>query len=95
MGNEKIKLQIDELRFSWDEDKAEANFRKHGVTFEIATEVFFDENYLEHEERRDGETRYQILGKTFSPLVLFIVFVERITVDDEEIKLMSMKQMEL
>lgn len=47
--------------------------------------MFFDEHYLEDEERRDGETRYRIVGVTFSPLLLFVVFVERLTVDREEV----------
>jgi uncharacterized DUF497 family protein len=29
-------------RFRWDTDKAKANFKKHGIQFEQACEVFFD-----------------------------------------------------
>jgi len=32
------------IRFSWDERKAAQNARKHGVSFEEAMTVFFDEN---------------------------------------------------
>ncbi len=28
--------------FEWDENKAQTNIQKHGVTFEEAAEVFFD-----------------------------------------------------
>ena len=31
------------LLFEWDETKARSNARKHGVTFEEARTVFFDE----------------------------------------------------
>jgi len=34
---------MSELRFEWDDRKASANERKHGVTFEEARSVFFDE----------------------------------------------------
>lgn len=32
------------LRFKWDERKANANAKKHGVTFEEARSVFVDKN---------------------------------------------------
>jgi uncharacterized DUF497 family protein len=36
-----------DIRFSWDERKAAQNARKHGVSFEEAMTVFFDENATE------------------------------------------------
>lgn len=30
------------MRFSWDPDKAAANLKKHGVSFEEAVTVFYD-----------------------------------------------------
>lgn len=35
-----------ELRFEWDPRKAAANAAKHGVTFEEAKTVFYDEDAL-------------------------------------------------
>jgi hypothetical protein len=34
---------VKELRFEWDERKAEANARKHHVSFEEARSVFLDD----------------------------------------------------
>jgi uncharacterized DUF497 family protein len=85
LQNDEAKLRIGDTLFTWDDDKAEVNFRKHGVTFAVAAEALFDEHYLEQEERRDGETRYKIIGMTFSPLLVFVVFVERLTVRGEEV----------
>jgi uncharacterized DUF497 family protein len=85
LENNEVKLRIGDTLFSWDDDKAEVNFKKHGITFNVAAEVFFDEHYLEDAERRDGETRYRIIGMTFSPLLAFVVFVERFAVGNEEI----------
>jgi uncharacterized DUF497 family protein len=31
------------IEFEWDSAKAAANFRKHGVSFEEARSVFYDE----------------------------------------------------
>jgi uncharacterized DUF497 family protein len=85
MHNDEVKFHIGNTSFTWDDEKAESNFRKHGVTFEVAAEAFFDKHYLEYEERRDGETRYKIIGMTFSPLLVFVVFVERLATGREEI----------
>ena len=35
---------MDSIKFIWDEDKAEANSRKHGVSFTEAKTVFYDHN---------------------------------------------------
>jgi uncharacterized DUF497 family protein len=35
------------VRFEWDDQKALANLKKHGVSFGEATEVFYDPNALE------------------------------------------------
>lgn len=35
------------MRFEWDDEKAQANLEKHGVSFGEATEVFYDPNALE------------------------------------------------
>ena len=37
-----IVYRLQGIEFKWDEGKAEANVRKHGVTFEEAAEIFFD-----------------------------------------------------
>ena len=53
-----------ELRFEWDERKATVNRRKHGVSFEEARTVFFDENALlrPDEEHSEEEDRFVLLG---------------------------------
>lgn len=37
---------MSDLRFTWDPQKAQTNEEKHGVSFEEATTVFFDEEAL-------------------------------------------------
>lgn len=52
------------LRFEWDEDKDRENRRKHGVSFEEARTVFYDEDAVEFydDEHSDWEDRFLLLG---------------------------------
>ena len=43
------------FQFEWDEAKADANARKHGVTFELSSTVFFDPNLLTVADLEHGE----------------------------------------
>jgi uncharacterized DUF497 family protein len=50
-------------RFVWDDEKAQANLRKHRVSFEIAARVFADPHALTvHDRIEAGEYRWQTLG---------------------------------
>lgn len=55
---------MSELRFEWDERKDAANRRKHGVSFEEARTVFYDERALliEDPDDEDEEDRFVLLG---------------------------------
>ena len=58
--------------FEWDDEKAAANFREHGIRFETASKVFADENKLiRRDEEHPDEDRYDVLGKVGK--VLFVV----------------------
>ena len=51
------------IRFDWDEVKNLSNQRKHGVSFEEASQVFFDPLHIVVDDRIvDGEKRWQALG---------------------------------
>ena len=55
---------MNELRFEWDERKAAANQRKHGISFEEVTSVFLDERarlIADPDHSRDEE-RFVLLG---------------------------------
>lgn len=53
-----------ELRFEWDPDKAAANVAKHGITFEEAVTVFYDESamLIDDPDHSYGEDRFLLLG---------------------------------
>ncbi len=65
------------MRFEWDDQKALANVKKHGITFGEATEVFYDPNALEIDdpEHSTDEDRFAIGYSTRQ--LLFVVFAQR------------------
>src|SRR5262245_16967988 len=54
----------EELEFEWDPRKSQANFRKHGVSFEEARTVFYDDNALliDDPDHSETESRFVLLG---------------------------------
>ena len=62
------------LRFEWDDRKAAANLRKHGVGFDEAKSVFVDENaqLIDDPDHSEVEDRFVILGLS-SALRLLLV----------------------
>ena len=66
------------MEFEWDENKNEANKRKHGISFETAAHVFADENRVELFDRLHSsleEERYLAIGMVND--ILTVVFTER------------------
>ncbi len=53
-----------DLRFKWDQRKNAANKRKHGVSFEEARTVFYDDRalLLEYVDEEHDEDRFVLLG---------------------------------
>ncbi len=53
-----------DLCFDWNEAKSKANVRKHGVSFEEAKSVFFDEYALliADPDHSENEDRFVLLG---------------------------------
>ena len=62
------------IKFEWDARKASANKKKHGVTFEEARTVFFDENakLFDDPDRCDDEERFVLLGLSSSLNVVLV-----------------------
>ncbi len=66
------------LTFEWDEDKAQHNLDKHGITFAGALAVFEDPRRIERSDLRwdYGEERVQVIGQS-KGRVLFVVYTRR------------------
>jgi len=74
------------LKFEWDEAKNRANLRKHGVSFDTATLVFFDPFALMRQDRIvDGEARWQAIGRVAEQLVLVVAHTAREDDDGNEV----------
>ena len=65
---------MDRITFSWSERKNKANQKKHGVSFEEAQTVFFDENAIEFFDPDHSETedRFLMLGLSVRLRILVI-----------------------
>ena len=65
---------MSELRFEWDPAKSSANRRKHGITFEEARTVFFDERarLIDDPDHSEDEDRFVLLGISASLRVLVV-----------------------
>jgi uncharacterized protein len=85
------------IRFEWDPKKAEANRRKHKVSFEQARDVFKDTMAIDEADDRDdyGEERSNRVGLVEGRL-LFVSYTERIDEDsgDQVIRIISARPAE-
>ena len=65
--------------FEWDAAKAEANRRKHGVTFDEATTVFADPLSMLRSDPDHSldEQRFIVLGMSNQRHLLVVAFAER------------------
>lgn len=62
------------LRFEWDERKAIANARKHGVSFDEARSAFFDQHarLIDDPDHSADEERFILLGLSSSLRLLLV-----------------------
>ena len=75
-----IRVSSSTPTFEWDAEKAKANYRKHGIGFETATEVVDDPFAVEMIDELSGahgEERFLITGLSKSHLILTAVYTER------------------
>ncbi len=81
---------MENSEFEWDDDKAEDNVNKHGVSFEEGATVFNDPMVAtvfdpDHSKR---EERYISIGISMQGLLLVVVHTER----GERIRLISCRK---
>ena len=67
------------IRFDWDPAKAAYNLRKHGVSFEEAQSVFYDEFAIQFydEAHSSDEERFLMLGMSSGAHLLLVCHCER------------------
>jgi len=66
-------------RFEWDPAKADANLKKHGVSFEEAVTAFADPLALNMPDpaHSTDEERYLVLGQSSLGRVVVVAYAER------------------
>jgi uncharacterized protein len=81
------------IHFEWDEVKAQANLKKHKVSFELASGVFFDPLALVYQDRiENGELRWQTLGMVENCLVLLVAHAVQYDEVGEIIRIISARK---
>ena len=82
---------MSQIRFEWDPRKAKVNLQKHGVSFEEAQSVFYDEQALLHEDPQPlhEEERFVLLGLSASLRLLVVVHALR---DRDVIRIISARK---
>jgi len=67
------------IKFQWDTAKAASNKKKHGVSFEEAQSVFYDEFAVQFydEAHADSEDRFLMLGFSTEARLLIVCHCER------------------
>jgi uncharacterized DUF497 family protein len=80
------------IRFVWDPKKNALNIRKHGVSFEEAQTVFYDEyaELIPDPDHSGEEDRFVIIGRSIRLRVLVVCHCYR--EDDELIRIISARK---
>lgn len=80
------------IRFVWDPKKNIVNQRKHGVSFEEAQTVFYDEyaQLIADPDHSDEEDRFIILGR--SSRLRILVVCHCYYEEDEKIRIISARK---
>jgi hypothetical protein len=78
------------MQFIWDDNKAERNLLKHGVSFEEAKTVFDDPLYVDFydPDHSEDEERYLIVGQSNRGRLLILSYTER----GDSIRLISARE---
>jgi len=82
----KIEFTLYGIKFEWDSQKATANLKKHGISFEMACEIFHDPFVQAvDEEVVDDELREAAIGMIVDWRLVYVVYVFR----EEVIRIIS------
>jgi uncharacterized DUF497 family protein len=67
------------ILFEWDDDKANSNLSKHGISFNEAKTVFYDDMAIQFydDEHSVLEDRFIMLGLSSQLRLLVVVYCER------------------
>ena len=80
------------IAFEWDESKNKANLQKHGISFEEAESVFYDQYALliADPDHSDTEDRFLLMG--LSAKLRLLLVCHCFEVDDGLIRIISCRK---
>ena len=80
------------MEFEWDENKAQINKKKHGVSFEEASTVFDDADALQifDPDHSESEDRFILLG--MSAILRILVVCHCYRAEDSKIRIISARK---
>ncbi len=69
------------MHFEWDERKNQTNIKKHGISFDEAKSVFYDDEALVRDDpdHSDNEERFVILGMSNQANLLVVCHCYRVS----------------
>jgi hypothetical protein len=80
-------------RFRWDPEKAETNFRKHGIRFKAAAKVFDDPCVFIRQDRVvEDEPRWQAIGMVEGTAILLVAHAYSVEETEEVIRIISARK---
>ena len=79
------------MEFEWDDEKAELNFKKHGVGFDEAATVFDDLFNIDFYDPKHSASEHRLLmvGESNKLRLLIVSYTER----DDKIRIISAREL--
>jgi uncharacterized DUF497 family protein len=70
---------MDSFNFEWNKNKNQSNHEKHGVSFQEAQTVFYDQNAIEYYDDNHSleEERFIMLGISYQMRLLVVCYCVR------------------
>ena len=79
--------------FRWDPEKAETNFRKHGIRFKVAAKVFDDPSvFIRQDPIVEDEPRWQAIGMVEGTAILLVAHSYLAEGTEEAIRIISARK---
>lgn len=81
------------MLFIWDPEKARANIKKYGISFDLAVTIFQDPLHLSVLDGKDrGEERWVTIGVAGDSQTLVVVHLYREIANNEVVRIISARR---
>ena len=82
------------VSFEWNRYKDKVNFRNHGVSFDEAKTIFYDENAIEFYDHEHSvrEDRFLMIGLSLKLRLLLVSYTVRQGKDEDIIRIISSRK---